>query len=374
MESNLLYGLIFAGVIQGLILSIFILFTKHKTRASKFLGLLILFTTLTILQDITWEIGLVNGLEYYLIFLPYPYACAGLQYFFVMTFLYPNRKNTSTEKSLFLPFYIILVVILISKLCYLILDINHPIIEDVNTIINTIDRYGDLLNVALVTIVLIMLWKSLKKYHEEPDSYHSGIFKSKLSWLKTLLILQFIFIVFWGYSATQFALTDNFDYSSDLLLVATSVLIYIMGYIGTQKIRVQEERKQIRLLNFSEQDYPISNGTKNKHIFTLEEILIKERKFLDQTITLSKLAEELQLSKSHLSRIINSELNMSFSEYVNSLRVNEAKKLIINPAFSKYTLVSIGLEAGFNSKTTFNNTFKKLTGQTPSQFRRNPSN
>jgi AraC-like DNA-binding protein len=82
------------------------------------------------------------------------------------------------------------------------------------------------------------------------------------------------------------------------------------------------------------------------------------------------LSTELDLSRSHLSRIINSELKTTFSDYINLLRVNEAKKYLLQPDFSNYTLVAIGLEAGFNSKTTFNSAFKKFAGMTPSAFKK----
>ena len=59
---------------------------------------------------------------------------------------------------------------------------------------------------------------------------------------------------------------------------------------------------------------------------------------------------------------------MSFPDYVNNLRVGKAKEFLRTGEFSNYTLVAIGLEAGFNSKTSFYNTFKKNTGLTPLQF------
>lgn len=95
---------------------------------------------------------------------------------------------------------------------------------------------------------------------------------------------------------------------------------------------------------------------------------------MNSNFSAEMLAEELQISKSHLSRVFSNEMNTSFSDYINTLRVEEAKSYLKNPDFSNYTLIAIGLEAGFNSKTTFNTTFKKITGQTPSQFRKNTSN
>lgn len=63
-------------------------------------------------------------------------------------------------------------------------------------------------------------------------------------------------------------------------------------------------------------------------------------------------------------------MNLGFLDYINQLRVEEAKQYLQNPEFENYTLVAIGLEASFNSKTTFNNCFKKFTGKTPSEYKK----
>ena len=85
---------------------------------------------------------------------------------------------------------------------------------------------------------------------------------------------------------------------------------------------------------------------------------------------MEKTAEALELSQGHLSKIINTELGVGFKDYINALRVEEAKTYLLDKEFSNYTLVAIGLEAGFNSKSAFNSSFKKITGETPSQFKK----
>jgi AraC-like DNA-binding protein len=153
------------------------------------------------------------------------------------------------------------------------------------------------------------------------------------------------------------------------LWLGMSIMIYWLGHIGIYKFGIQQERKQLRSYSIKTKIYPVAEKQKNEHIVTIEKLVKKEKRYLDASLTLDKIAEELNLSKSHLSRIINSELGTGFPEYINSLRVEEAKHYLNNPAFANYTLVAIGLEAGFNSKTTFNNAFKKATGLTPSEFK-----
>jgi AraC-like DNA-binding protein len=64
-------------------------------------------------------------------------------------------------------------------------------------------------------------------------------------------------------------------------------------------------------------------------------------------------------------------LKKSFYDVINSYRVEEAKRLLLDEKNRNYTILSVGFEAGFNSKTTFNTVFKKFTGVTPTEYRDN---
>jgi AraC-like DNA-binding protein len=62
-------------------------------------------------------------------------------------------------------------------------------------------------------------------------------------------------------------------------------------------------------------------------------------------------------------------MKKNFYDLVNGYRVEEAKRLLLDPKSFNYTILSVGFEAGFNSKTTFNTVFKKFTGLSPTEFR-----
>ncbi|MCK5703581.1 MAG: AraC family transcriptional regulator, partial [Cyclobacteriaceae bacterium] len=70
-----------------------------------------------------------------------------------------------------------------------------------------------------------------------------------------------------------------------------------------------------------------------------------------------------------LSEVINTKLNKTFYDFVNKYRVEEVQQKIIAGDAEKYNLLSIAFDAGFSSKSSFNSTFKKITGQTPTEFR-----
>ena len=99
------------------------------------------------------------------------------------------------------------------------------------------------------------------------------------------------------------------------------------------------------------------------YLFEVEKIYRKEE------ISLQTLAEELSIPSYQLSWIINKKMNVTFSGLVNSYRVEEVKKRLASPHDSGETILNIAFDAGFNTKTSFNRVFKKLTRMTPSQYR-----
>ncbi|MDO6427680.1 helix-turn-helix transcriptional regulator [Thalassotalea sp. 1_MG-2023] len=92
----------------------------------------------------------------------------------------------------------------------------------------------------------------------------------------------------------------------------------------------------------------------------------REKPYLNNELSLSSLAEALDLSPHNLSQIINQETNKNFFEFINSYRVQFAKQLLLN---CNDTVLKIAMDSGFNSKTTFYNAFKKDTSMSPSEYR-----
>lgn len=100
----------------------------------------------------------------------------------------------------------------------------------------------------------------------------------------------------------------------------------------------------------------------------LTQMMVEEKLYTEPELSLVTLAARLNVHSNYLSQVINEREHKSFFDYINTLRVEEFKKLIILPANSQYTIMSIAYECGFNSKSSFNKNFKKVTGQSPSAY------
>ena len=91
--------------------------------------------------------------------------------------------------------------------------------------------------------------------------------------------------------------------------------------------------------------------------------------YKDHSISLGKLAKILSMTPHALSQVINEQLSSNFNDFINSYRVEEAKKMLMDPERKNFTIASIAYDSGFNTLSAFNVAFKKFTGVTPSQFR-----
>ena len=93
-----------------------------------------------------------------------------------------------------------------------------------------------------------------------------------------------------------------------------------------------------------------------------------EKPYLNPELSLSELANSLNISRNQLSGIINQLHKINFYEFINQYRIKEVKQLMEDPSNKHLKLISLAYDAGFNSKSSFNRIFKQITNMTPSKF------
>lgn len=94
----------------------------------------------------------------------------------------------------------------------------------------------------------------------------------------------------------------------------------------------------------------------------------EDKLFTEPELSLSTLAAKLGVHPNYLSQVINAKEGKTFFDYINFLRVEEFKRLVGLPGQKQFTLMSIAMDCGFNSKSSFNKNFKKIIGQSPSEY------
>ena len=103
----------------------------------------------------------------------------------------------------------------------------------------------------------------------------------------------------------------------------------------------------------------------------LKKLMESEKIYTESELSLSDLANLLNTLPNYLSQVINDKEGKNFYDYINMLRIEEFKMMVSRPENKKYTLLSLSYDCGFNSKSSFNKNFKKVTGQSPSEYLNN---
>jgi AraC-like DNA-binding protein len=95
----------------------------------------------------------------------------------------------------------------------------------------------------------------------------------------------------------------------------------------------------------------------------------EEKPYLNSLLTLTDLATAISVPHRDLSQIINEMYQQNFYDFINKFRIDECKKILRETSGEKLTVLEAGYSVGFNSKSAFNNAFKKNTGMTPIKYR-----
>ena len=102
----------------------------------------------------------------------------------------------------------------------------------------------------------------------------------------------------------------------------------------------------------------------------LEKAIIEEKVFIENELSLTELSKKINIQPYQTSELISRIYSESFFDFINRHRIEEIKSRLNNPASESYSLLGIAMDCGFNSKSSFNTAFKKFTGITPSEYRK----
>ena len=215
-----------------------------------------------------------------------------------------------------------------------------------------------------------------KKQIKDLYSYKSD--RISLTWLLAVVIsfmLVYNIIILASMLEEVLGISDLIDYIRDVALL---IFVYIIGIWGYRQNQLMTNKKPLIAMNIPvEKD--MSTGKYQKS--GLKEMQAKSYikklvNFMDQTdawkdneFSLAKLSMQTNIAKHHITQVLNEMLGKNFYMFVNEYRIDHAKKLIRSNEYRKWSFVAIAYECGFNSKTAFNNFFKKNNGMTPSEYR-----
>ncbi|MBO0933277.1 helix-turn-helix domain-containing protein [Fibrella aquatilis] len=113
----------------------------------------------------------------------------------------------------------------------------------------------------------------------------------------------------------------------------------------------------------------LTNEAEDAVLTRLDQLLLTDKPHLDSTLSLPKLAGQLRTSPHHLSQLLNDRLGQTFFDWLATHRVAEAQRLLTEPATAGLKIDDVAERVGYNATSAFHTAFKRITGQTPAQFR-----
>ncbi len=379
------FSIIFSllGLIQGFFLAMIVYFYPNANRRSNlFLSLYLIglsaFLLLPVLQKyiepIIPKITCIIDPSIYLI--------GPFLFFYVRSFLKPVTMREVLPHLL--PF-VLYSIYLYLFLTYWFVPVETP------RFIETITR-PDFIILGLAKFVHLFYYaflsfRALKCHQVNVLNNFSEISKVSLNWIRQLLyghlmlVSTAMILYFIALYMPDAAVLFNY-----IVLLLCTPLIYIVSFKGLTQPAVLYAKGMTIEVNMpaeSNQDTEQeSNAAKyaksslsDDSAETIEQKLTtamsKDKAYLESQLSIQDLAERIHAPLHHVSQVLNERLNKNFYDFVNEHRVAEARTQLLDPKKSHYTVLAIGLDAGFNSKTTFNTVFKKYTGMTPTEFRKN---
>ena len=148
------------------------------------------------------------------------------------------------------------------------------------------------------------------------------------------------------------------------------VYALIMALVGAGATLVAARRRRRQAAPEKYRTSALADEKVEEVLPKLERLMEAEKAYLDADLNLQVLARRVGIHYNYLSRIINEKFGLSYNDYVNGYRIEEAKRRLADPEYAEKTILDIAYDTGFYSKSVFNTAFKKITGMTPSQYRK----
>jgi len=359
------------GVALAVFLTLLLLSKRNKTIADKILAGWLIAIAVHLLLFYFWKAGLYPQLLG--AGLPFPLIHGPFLYLYTLA-LTKGKVSWVSAITHLLPFSACVI--------YLIPFFSLPTTEKIyvfqhqgvgyevfNAVRSIATTSSGILYVTLSTIALRRHRRSILQQFSSTD-------RINLRWLQ--------YLIYWLAGIWIFVIFGN----DDLVYAAAVLFVLFIGFFGIRQVGIfitptggnPKDNEQPMLTTetessgdeISERRKYQKSGLSTAHSEVLHRnltfVMTTEKPFRESELSLAELARRLNTQPNYLSQVINEREGKNFYDYVNALRIEEFKRLAASPESRKFTLLALAQECGFNSKSSFNRHFKKVTGKSPSEF------
>jgi AraC-like DNA-binding protein len=371
------------GALQGFLLTGVVAAQRNNQTANRLLAALVAAFTLYLASSVYYATGLIRvyphffGVSYHM-----PWIFGPLVYLYAVA---ASDRSWHFEKRHAMHFVPVAISVAIAAPYYFmsgadkIALYDRFVAGDVPTQLRIIDplKYVSGIAYSVATV------RYLRDHRRRIKDSYSNTQRVDLDWL---LWLAAAAAGIWALATTTRLIVAGASVRDELVTLAIALLVYAIGYIGL---------KQPEIFRYETAEHPIHipsaapivlavpaiesdarryerSGLADDEATRLKDSLLllmdRERPWTDSELTLADLSARLGTTPHKLSEVLNAEVGRTFYDFVNGYRVRDVQRRIQAGEARTRKMLALAHDAGFASKSTFNQAFKKQTGQTPSEF------
>lgn len=305
-------------------------------------------------------------------------------YLYILSTIYSDFKLRKRDLLHLLPFGIVTAVFLPN---YFLVDYQEKIKYLVESNVNTKweIQFDYLLLHLQIYVYFILSYIAVYKYKRILLENYSNASMFNYRWLFQLITIFTISAIVATFKNVFMFLDMEALYQYGMLLTNILGLFFILWIVLkalqspklftgiNSDLQLVKDIKTTSFENKIDEEIVKENSIKIKKLEMLDEFMIENKPFLNASLTLYDLSDQINIPSKDLSLLINRDLNQHFFDFVNGYRIRMAMDILKDPAKKAFTVLEILYEVGFNSKSSFNTAFKKYTGFTPTEYRKKHS-
>ena len=352
---------------QGCYLALLIALRRKMVNGNRFLlsAFILIFSIILFFWVGFWNEFEFRYAHFNMLYNPFPFLLGPTLYLYFRSFFFALKK---TDILHYLP--AVLVILYLSPFYILSEQDKIEILQNARLgdvlwqydFVRSFFKYLSNIHIIIYTILLRGIYLKGKRLNQVQ------ITAENLIWLRTILVLFGSFVLL---EITAFIIVEYYDLSINVYYfsaLSIGLLIYLLGYLSYNKPQF------IRSLENSFIDKYKRSGLDPEmaepYLERINVYLNDEKPYLNEKFKLNDLAKAVNIPSHHISELLNQYHHQSFSSLINSLRVEEAKRLLVSNQYDNKKVSVIGYDVGFKSRTTFYQWFKKITGQSPANYQR----
>jgi AraC-like DNA-binding protein len=352
---------------------------KERKLSTHFLVAFLLAHVLITLHELTFwgsqfRIWLLEHSANYFFIGSYAYFLDGLLlYFFVRAMLFKDFSLKKIHALHLIPLacYLGAMVLIFYTKDY---SQKHWLIESQHIAYSSPYLYFEAAGRYIRLIYALLCFSLVFNYSKQLQHVYANVNMSDLAWLK-IMLASFVVLFAWDgilLGIKLIELNDNHFNLNLLNVVGLSgyylnfAVINILIFLKFIHFSFVPSVNEVTAFEHREEKQPAID---QQTLDIIERVMTDKKYYANPDITLDKLAAEVRLHPKKLSLVLKLHYHLNFYQFINSYRITEAKRLLVDPGFTHKTITDIFLEVGFNNKSVFYSFFKRNVGITPSEYR-----